>query len=192
MRIVVADDEPLLVEEIVVYLTEMGHRVVATAQTGQELISLCAEHLPDLVITDISMPDMDGLEAAKRIQAVSLTPIIVVSGHHDPTFIERAKDGNVMSYLVKPINATNLRANIEISSQRFRELNALLLQTDELQRSLAERKLIERAKGVLMQRTGLTEHEAHRRLQDLASIKNRKIVAIAQSIIEVGDAFDQP
>ena len=112
LRIAVADDEPEMLQFLEMALSSMGHKVVIQAQNGQELIDACRATLPDLIITDINMPEVDGLEAVKQIQGTGLVPVILVSAHHDPEFIQRAIQNHVLSYLVKPIKKKDLEPAI--------------------------------------------------------------------------------
>lgn len=189
LRISVAEDEPVMRKYLQETLTVLGHQVVSTAETGRELVEQCLSLTPDLVITDIRMPDMDGLDAAAAIYAKELVPIIVVSAHHDPELIERAEKNHVIAYLVKPIKEENLEPAIAIAMRRFSEFQATRTEAANLRQALEDRKLVERAKGILMKRTGLAEPDAFRRLQKLASDKNRKLVEVAQSIVMAEEAF---
>lgn len=189
LRIVVAEDEALMRQYLQETLTLLGHHVLSLARTGKELVQLCRSLDPELVITDIQMPDMDGLDAAAAIYANDLLPIIVVSAYHDPELIERAEKNHVVAYLVKPIKKENLEPAIAIAMRRFREFRATRQEAADLRQALEDRKIIERAKGILMKRTRLDEPEAFRRLQKLASVNNRKLVEVAQSIVMADDAF---
>ena len=189
LRIVVADDERDMREYFEDILPVLGHRVEAAASTGAELVSACRRTKPDLVITDIKMPDMDGIEAAAKIYAEHAVPIILVSAYHDPDFIRRAEADHVLAYLVKPIKQPDLEPAIAIAMRRFEQLEALRKEAGDLRQALEDRKLIERAKGVLMKRTSLDEHDAFRRMQKLASDKNEKLVAIAKTILTAEEAF---
>ncbi|MFQ5733280.1 MAG: ANTAR domain-containing response regulator, partial [Planctomycetaceae bacterium] len=187
LRIVVAEDEPELLADLTETLIEFGHEVVAAVEDGKALVDCCLKTSPDLVITDIKMPDMDGLEAATRIREQRAIPVVIVSAYHDEEFIERSLKEHVLAYLIKPLNDESLKSSIELAMQRFRELQALQEETADLQQALEDRKLIERAKRILMQRGELSEADAFRRLQDLSSRKNTKMVEIAKTIIEVGE-----
>ena len=189
LRIIVADDEPLLVEGLSVYLEDLGHCVVATAATGSELVERSLEIQPDLVITDIKMPDMDGLEAVKKICNSYRVPVVIVSAYHDEEFIRRASEQCIMSYLVKPIDEQTLKASLSMAMRRFAEFQALMVENENLKQTLENRKIIERAKGILMQRSSLSEQDAFTRLQDLASTKHQKMIEIARMIIEADQAF---
>jgi response regulator NasT len=191
LRIAVADDEPEMLQFLEMALSSMGHEVVIQAQNGQELIDACRATLPDLIITDINMPEVDGLEAVKQIQGTGLVPVILVSAHHDPEFIQRAIQNHVLSYLVKPIKKKDLEPAISLVVQRFKEYQTLQQEAADLRHSLEDRKLIERAKGILMKLAGLSEPEAFKRLQLLSSQKNKKMAEIAQSIITADEAFQE-
>ena len=191
LRIAVADDEPLMRKYLEETLTELGHQVVLLAKTGRELVDQYLSVKPDLVITDVRMPDMDGLDAAAAIYAHDLVPIIVVSAYHDPELIERAEKNHVIAYLVKPIKQENLGPAIRIAMTRFSEFQATRQEADNLRQALEDRKILERAKGILMKRTGLDEPEAFRRLQKLARDNNRKLVDIARNIVMAETAFSK-
>lgn len=191
LRIAVAEDEPLMRKYLEETLTVMGHKVVQLAKTGRELVDQFRTLKPDLIITDVRMPDMDGLDAAAAIYAHDLVPIIVVSAHHDPDLIERAENNHVIAYLVKPIKQENLAPAIAIAMRRFQEFQATRQEADNLRQALEDRKILERAKGILMKRTGLDEPDAFRRLQKLARDNNRKLVDIAKNIVMAEEAFQK-
>ena len=170
----------------------LGHQVVGVAQTGRELVDLCAATHPDLVITDIKMPDMDGIDAAAQIYRHAAIPVILVSAYHDPEFIRRAEADHIMAYLVKPIKQADLEPAIGIAMRRFEQFQALRKETADLKQALEDRKVIEKAKGILMKKAGLDEHDAFRRLQKLASDKNRKLIDIAQTILTAEEALEPP
>ena len=189
LRIVVADDEPEMVKFLQETLKLLGHQVVGEAATGEQLIQTCRKANPDMVITDIKMPDMDGIEAAARLCQSHSVPVILVSAYHDPELIERAVADHVMAYMVKPIKQADLATTIALAVRRFKEFTALQQQADDLRQALEDRKTIERAKGVLMKRAGLDESDAFRRLQKLASEKNLKLIRIAEMIVTADEAM---
>jgi response regulator NasT len=189
LRIAVADDEPDMRDYFRKILARLGHRVVAVAQTGSELVEQCQTMHPELVITDIKMPDMDGIEAAERIYRGSPIPIILVSAYHDAELIARAEADHVLGYLVKPIKQADLTPAIALAMRRFEQLEALRKETADLRQALEARKTIERAKGILMKKAGLDEQAAFSRLQKLASDKNLKLVEIARTILTAEEAF---
>src|ERR1043165_2790090 len=149
LRIAVADDEPDMREYFQEVLPRLGHSVVAVARNGQELVELCRTSKPDLVITDIKMPEMDGIDAAIQIYQERPTPVILVSAHQDAELIQRAETDHIMGYLVKPIKQGDLRPTIAIAAHRFEQFQELRKEAADLRQALADRKVIERAKGVL-------------------------------------------
>jgi len=189
LRIGVAEDEQFMQNYLEETLTLLGYEVLFLAGTGREFIDKCKALRPDLVITDIRLPDMDGLEAATQIYASNPVPIIVVTAFHDPALIERAERSNVLAYLVKPIKQQDLDPAIAIAMTRFQEFQAMSRETDSLRQALEDRKIIERAKGIIMKRTRLDEAEAFRRLQKLARDKNQKLVEIAKILVTAEEAF---
>ena len=192
LRIAVADDESDMQEYYRTILPILGHVVVAVAETGRELVQKCRDQRPDLVITDIKMPDMDGIDAAMQIYRDGPIPVILVSAYHDADFIRRAEADHILSYLVKPIKQADLEPAIAIVIRRFEQFQALRKETIDLKQALEDRKLIERAKGLLMKKTELDEAEAFRRLQKLASDQNRKLVEIARMLLTAEEAFQKP
>ena len=192
LRIAVADDELDMRDYFQQILPLLGHEVVAVARDGRELVEQCRRVRPDLVITDIKMPDMDGIDAAKQIYRNAPVPVILVSAYHDAAFIERAEADHIMAYLVKPIKQADLEPAIGIAMRRFEQFQELHKETSDLKQALKDRKVIEKAKGILMKKTGLDENDAFRRLQKLASDKNRKLIDIAQTILTAEEAFEPP
>jgi two-component system, response regulator PdtaR len=189
LRIVVADDEPRMQGYFRKILPALGHEVVGVAGTGRELVKQCLALSPDLVITDVKMPDMDGIEAAGEIYRTAEIPVILISAHHDVDLIERAEADHAMAYLVKPVKQVHLEPAIAIAMRRFGEFQALRKDTEDLRQALADRKIIEQAKGVLMNTTQMDEQSAFRRLQKLASEKNRKLIDIAHMILTAQEAL---
>ena len=189
LRIAIADDEPDMRDYFQEVLPRMGHTVVALAQNGRELVDLCRATNPDLVITDIKMPDMDGIDAANKIYQERPVPVILVSAHHDANLIQRAETDHVMGYLVKPIKQADLKPTIAITVHRFEQFQAMHKEASDLRQALADRKMIERAKGILMKKGNLDEPEAFGRLQKLASEKNHKLVEIATIIVTADEVF---
>jgi response regulator NasT len=191
-RIVVADDERNMSEYLQEVLPLHGHEVIGVAETGRELLEQVRRLGPDLVIADIKMPDMDGIDAAIEIYREKPVPIILISAHYSPELIERAQADHVMAYLVKPINAAELGPTISIAAARFDQFQAVRQEAVSLRQALADRKVIERAKGILMKKAGLDEQDAFRRLQKMASDRGRKMVDIADMILTMEDLFAPP
>jgi response regulator NasT len=192
LRIVVADDEADMRDYFRKILPHLGHRLVAVAENGRELVQLCLEQRPDLAITDIKMPDMDGIDAAVEIYRTLPIPVILVSAYHDPELIARAEADHIMGYLVKPIKQSDLEPAIALAMRRFEQFQALRKEAADLRQALEDRKIIERAKGILMKKAHLEEHNAFRRLQRLASDKNLKLVDLARMIVTADEAFQPP
>jgi response regulator NasT len=192
LRIVVADDELDMRDYFQTILPGFGHEVVAVVETGRALVEACKELHPDLVITDIKMPDMDGIDAARQIYRDGPIPVILVSAYHDQELLKRADEEHILAFLVKPIKQADLEPAIEIAIRRFAQFQALHREAADLRQALEDRKLIEKAKGLLMKRTGLDENAAFRRLQRLASERNRKLAEIASIILTADEAFHPP
>jgi len=189
LRIAVADDEADMRDFFERMLPLCGHEVVSIAETGKELVEHCQTLHPDLVITDIKMPDMDGIDASPQICRDRATPVILVSAYHDPQLVHRAESDHVMAYLVKPIGQADLGPAIAVAISRFQELQALRKETGDLKQALADRKIIEQAKGILMKVTGVDEKDAYKRLQQLAADKNQKVIDAAQSVLAMERAL---
>jgi two-component system, response regulator PdtaR len=189
LRIAVADDEVEMRDFFEKVLPRFGHQVVAVAENGNELVEHCRRLEPDLIITDIKMPELDGIEASSQICQERPVPVILVSAYHDPALIARAEADHVLAYLVKPIGLADLQPAIAIAMRRFAELQALQKDCQDLRQALVDRKVIERAKGLLMKLAGIDEKEAFQRLQELASEKNQKLIDAAQNILAIENAF---
>ncbi len=192
LRIAVADDEPDMREYFKKCLSRLGHQVVVVAQTGRELVDQCRTAQPDLVITDIKMPDMDGIEAAVQIYKDRPVPVILVSAFSNSELIARAEADHILGYLVKPIKQADLEPAIALAMRRFEQFEALRKEAADLRQALEDRKVIERAKGVIMKRCALDEQEAFRRLQKLASEESRKLIDIAHMMLVAEKAIQPP
>lgn len=189
LRISVADDEADMRDWFERMLRALGHQVVSVAETGAKLVEHCRQLDPDLVITDIKMPEMDGIEASQIICSEAPRPVILVSAYHDPALIERAESNHVLAYLVKPIGKADLEPAIGLAMHRFAELQALRKEAADLRQTLADRKIIEQAKGVLMKVAGVDERAAFRRLQELAADKNLKLAEAAHLVLGLEKAL---
>jgi response regulator NasT len=189
LRVAVADDEPKIRAYYRSTLAELGHQVVCAAENGRQLIEQCRASRPDLVIADIKMPDIDGIQAVTELYREMPVPVILVSAHHDREFIERASQNPVLAYLIKPISQADLETTIALVTRRFREFQALHQQADTLRQVLEDRKTVERAKGVLMKRAGLDEDEAFRRIHMLARDRGEKMVEVARMILTAEEAM---
>jgi two-component system, response regulator PdtaR len=183
LRIVAADDEPFYHELYRRFVPLAGHELVGMAASGRELVELCEQLTPDLVISDIKMADMDGIEAVHQICKIRPVPVILVSGYYDPELIERAQADYVLSYLIKPVRQADLETAIAIAMRRFEEFELLRMEADHYRQTLA------RAKGIVMKRAGISEADALVRLQTLAQEKNQRLVDIAQMILTTEQAM---
>ena len=189
MRIAVADDEADMRDYLCDVLPDMGHEVVVVARTGRELLDQCRACAVDLVISDIKMPDMDGIEAVDELTRTRPIPIILVSAYYDGDLVERASSSSILAYLVKPIGQADLATAIAIAQRRFEQFEALRQEASNLRQALDDRKVIERAKGFLMRRAGIDEQNAFRRLQKLARDENKKLIEVARIIITTEKAL---
>ncbi|MEH7333563.1 response regulator [Neobacillus drentensis] len=189
LRILLAEDEFLVLMGIKSYVEKLGHEVVGTATDGLRAVELALETKPDLVIMDINMPNLDGIDAIKKINETLFIPSIIVSGYHDEKLINRATEEGVLYYLLKPIDIGDLKIAINISLSRFEEFKKLQDELDSTKNALEARKHIEKAKGILMERMNLKEADAMKRLQQMSRDKNKKLVVIAKDLIEADALF---
>jgi len=185
MRVLVAEDDPLIALALSERLRALGHEPIGPAADGKEAIELARASLPDLYLFDIEMPAVDGLEAATQLAADGLRrPVVVVTGVDDPGLIERSIASGVSAYLTKPIDSRELEAAIELAAVRHAEFEALEAEVDQAKQALEDRKLVERAKGLLMSALNLSEHDAFRRLQLTARERNLRLAEVAARIVE--------
>jgi response regulator NasT len=189
LRITVADDEQDVRDYFSTFLPALGHHVVAAARTGKELVQQCRVTKPDLVITDIKMPDMDGIEAAPEVCRDRPLPVILVTAYPEPDLLDRPGAECVLGYLVKPIKQADLAPAITLAVRRFEQFRALCRETADLRQALEDRKTVERAKGVVMKRLGLNEPEAYRRINHVSRNKNWKLTDMAQHILRSEEVF---
>jgi two-component system, response regulator PdtaR len=185
MRVLVADDNLLIALGLTERLRSLGHEPIGPAADGAEAIELARQNRPDLYLFDIEMPEIDGLEAAKRLASEGLRrPVVVVTGVDDPSLIERSIASGVSAYLTKPIDSRELQAALELAAARHAEFEALEAEVNRAQQALEDRKLVERAKGLLMSALGLSEPDAFRRLQLTARERNLRLADVAARIVE--------
>lgn len=189
LRIALADDDAAAREYLLAALPLLGHEVVAAACDGEALVAACRAEAPDLLIVDLHMPGMGGVEASRRVYEESPLPVVLISARPEPSALGQPEQDHVLAFLVKPIRQADLEPAIVVAVSRFEQLQTLRRETADLRQALEDRKLIERAKGALMRRTGLPEHDAFRRLQRLASDRNRKLADVARMILTAEDAY---
>jgi two-component system, response regulator PdtaR len=183
LRILIADDESIRLLSLRAQLAALGHRVVAEASTGEEAVVLAFSTQPDLAILDIKMPLVDGIEAAERITQARPIPIILLTAYSEAQLVERAAQANISAYLMKPVSEEDLLPALTLALTRFKQFQALRREVVGLREALEARKVIEKAKGILMRRLGLTEDEAFRRLQRQSQEGNRKLAQVAEAIV---------
>ena len=183
LRIVIADNESLIRLDIREMLEDAGHEVVGEAVNGRRAVELTRQHRPDLVLMDIKMPEMDGITAAGKIYANKIAPVILLTAFSQPDIVDKAKDSGVLGYLVKPVQESQLFPAIEIALSRWQEMQGLEDELEKLKDSLETRKMVDRAKGIIMAAHKLGEQEAYRRMQQYAMQKRVPLKDVAQSII---------
>ncbi|QTL99607.1 response regulator [Iocasia frigidifontis] len=190
LNVLIAEDESVILMGLKSNLEKLGHRVVGEALDGKQAVKLALEKKPDLILLDINMPSMDGIEAASRINEQCLIPCIIITGYNDQKLIDRATEAGVFGYLIKPVGINDIRPAIDIARARFAEFKKLQDELDNAEEALKARKLIEQAKGILMDRMDLKEAEAMRLLQKRSNEQNKKMVIIARDIIDADQQFE--
>jgi AmiR/NasT family two-component response regulator len=184
--ILVAEDEPLIRLDIVEMLTESGYSVVGEAGDGEEAVRLAEQLRPDLVVMDIKMPVLDGISAAERIVSAKIAPVVLLTAFSQRELVERARDAGAMAYVVKPFTAADLVPALEIAASRASELAALESEVADLAERFEIRKLVDRAKGLLQTKYGLTEPEAFRWIQKTSMDKRLTMKEVASAVIASG------
>lgn len=189
LRILLADDEALIRLDLREMLTEAGHEIVGEAANGREAVCLAQELRPDIVIMDVKMPVMDGLTAAQQITETGIAPVLLLTAYSQQDIIARATEAGVIAYLVKPVREQQLFPAVEIAVSRFRAWQELGRELDELKESLATRKLVDRAKGILMAAHQMTEQEAYRKMQQFSMAKRISLKKLAEEIIAADEKY---
>jgi AmiR/NasT family two-component response regulator len=184
--ILIAEDESIIRLGLKRILEDAGHTVYA-AENGVEAVRLAERRTPDLALLDIKMPEMDGLEAARALLDRAPLPIIFLTAYGQQELVERASRMPVMGYLIKPIKEAELLAMIEVAARRFEEQSRAARAATELERELADRRTVDRAKGLLMQREGISELEAYGRLQDRARAGRRTLLEAAEEVVQAAE-----
>ncbi len=182
-RIIVADDESIIRMDLKEMLTHLGYLVVGEAGDGMSAVHMARELRPDLVIMDIKMPGLDGVSAAKILTEEQIAPVLLLTAYSQKELIEGAREAGVVAYLVKPFREAELVPAIEIALARFQEFQQLKKEVADLRDALETRKLVERAKGVLMDTQGLSEAEAFRRIQQISMNTRRPMREVAAAIL---------
>jgi response regulator NasT len=183
LKVLIADDDPIIRLDLKQMLETLNYDVVGEAGDGQQAVELARETSPEVCILDVKMPVMDGIEAVHIITEEGIAPTILLTAYSDKELVDRAKDAGVFAYLVKPFKPSDLPPAIEVARSRFEQNTALGKEVDSLQEKLEARKLLDRAKGILMDEHGLSESEAYRRIQ-IQSMNLRKTMReVAEAII---------
>lgn len=188
-RILIADDEHLVVEGLTRNLTDLNYTLTCSCKNGEEAVQACREDHPDLVLLDIQMPKMNGLEAAKIIYGEMGVPIIIISAFSDSEYLKTGADVGVFGYLLKPVTRDDLEATMTISWARYLESRSARSEIEQLNRRLEDRKIIERAKWILVDRLQINEETAMKRLQKQARDNRRTLADVSRSILENADLF---
>ena len=188
MRILIAEDETIIRMDLRVLLEGAGFAVCAEAKDGEEAVALAHSEQPDLAVLDVKMPRLDGIEAARRILAERPIPIVMLTAYGQEELVARAVEAGVFGYLVKPFRESDLLPAIATARARHEELSALREEADSLAEALAARKAIERAKGILMDRDGVSEHEAFERLRRASQVSGKPMRVVAEALIATFDA----
>ena len=182
----IAEDEALIRMDLAEMLAEEGYDVVGQAEDGEKAVELVLEHRPDLVILDVKMPRLDGIAAAEQIAGQRIAPVVILTAFSQRELVERARDAGAMAYLVKPFDQTDLVPAIEMAVSRFTELRQLESEVEDLTERLETRKVVDRAKGVLQQRLGLSEPDSFRWIQKTAMDLRLSMRQVAEGVVAHG------
>lgn len=183
LRIVIADNSEEDLKRLKEVLIRIGHNVVASAKDGVTALKFVRSYEPDLVIFNANLPGMSGVEAAKIIDEESLAAVVLMSTYYDQDMIDKAKDAGALGYMIKPVEENDILANLYLAMATYDKIKALQGQLIQLKGTLATRKTLERAKGLLMEHLGITEEEAFKRIQRQSMEKRKSMKEISESII---------
>ncbi len=191
-KVLIADDERSVAAGLQGQLEALGYDVVAVVDDGQRAIEVCRRTLPDVVMMDIEMPGLDGLSAARQIAQDPGTPVIILTAHGHPNLVDQAVQDGVIQYLLKPVTSPSLHAAIQTAVARAQEVKSLRESVNALELTLRERKLIERAKGILMTRRNISEPEAFRFLQRTSQDRRMPMAKLAESVVQADELLESP
>jgi response regulator NasT len=187
-RIIIADDESIIRADLKEMLTNLGYLVVGEVADGQSAVNLARELKPDVVLMDIKMPSMDGIQAAQILTEEQIAPVVLLTAYGQKELVDQAKDAGVVGYLVKPFRENDLLPAIEVALARFAEFTAVRQEVTDLKNALETRKLVERAKGILMDNQGMDENEAFRKIQKMSMNTRKPMKEVAEAIILAHEA----
>lgn len=183
LRVLIADDDPIIRLDLKQMLENLGYQVVAEAGDGKQAVEMAQESAPDICILDVKMPVMDGIEAVTIITEQNIAPTILLTAYSDKELVDRAKTAGVFAYLVKPFKPSDLPPSIEVARSRFEHNAQLNKEVSTLQEKLQARKVIEQAKGILMEELKLSESEAYRRIQVQSMNLRKTMKEVAEAIV---------
>ena len=183
-KIVIADDEALICMDLKEMMEEAGHEVVGVGSDGVEALELTKKLNPDLVILDVKMPRLGGIQAAKMIAHDNLAPVVLLTAFGDEDIIEKAKKSMVFGYVMKPVSERSLFPAIQIAVSQFRQKNEIVHRIKDMEREMAARKIIDRAKGLLMDFYHISEDEAYRRMQQTSMKRGIALSEVAQKVVK--------
>ncbi|RHR21776.1 response regulator [Clostridium sp. AF19-22AC] len=184
LKVFIAEDEAVILTSFKLMVREMGYSIAGSAANGKDALEKIQKTEPDLILMDINLPEKDGLSVLEEVNRNKVIPSIIVSGEFSGELVDRANEVGVFGYLLKPIDEKQLEVTIKVALRRFEEFKEMSDKHENLNMALKERKLVERAKGILMDRFGVKESEAMKQLQKKSRDKNKKLAVIAREIID--------
>lgn len=184
LKVFIAEDEAVILTSFKLMVKEMGYSIAGSAANGKDALEKIQRTQPDLILMDINLPERDGLSVLEEVNQNRVIPSIIVSGEFSEALVDRANEAGVFGYLLKPIDEKQLEVTIKVALRRFEEFREMSDKHENLSLALKERKLVERAKGILMDRFGVKESEAMKQLQKKSRDKNKKLAVIAREIID--------
>lgn len=187
MRVLIADDDPIIRLDLKQMLENLGYQVVAEPEDGASAVEQAREHQPDVCVMDVKMPNLDGIAAAAILTDEGVAPVVLLTAYSDRELVERAKEAGVFGYLVKPFKPSDLSPAIEVARARFEQNKQLAGQISDLNERIEARKVVERAKGVLMEQHGISEAEAYRRIQQQSMNQRVSMKDVAEAVLMAKD-----
>jgi two-component system, response regulator PdtaR len=187
MKVLIADDEALIRMGLRTMLEERGHKVIAAAVDGASAVQLARTEKPDVILLDIKMPNMDGLEAARKIMQERPTPVVMLTAYSQRDLINEAREASVFGYLVKPVKEDLLDATLDLAVSRFKQWQKLQQEVKDLQKSLEAREVVEKAKRALMEQQNLTEQQAFNKIHRTSRSRRVPMQQVAQEILDRSD-----
>ena len=184
MRVLIVDDESLIRMDLRDIIESCGHEVVAEGTNGVEALALCKKHKPDIILMDVKMPELDGIEAARQIGFHNEAPVVLLTSYSQQDLIDKARDSGVYGYLIKPVREEQLVPTLEMALGRYKSDAQLREKMAELEQSLEDRKIIQKGTGILMELYSISEVEAYNRIRTLSMNKQISIIETCNLIIK--------